>query len=70
MRTLTFIIAVIALVLATVAFQRTGGIEDLRHQVENLSTKTRTARDQTANLLDRFERFVRGTKKTDPREKK
>jgi hypothetical protein len=40
----TLIIAVVALVLAVIAFVRTGG--DLRRQFEMLSSKTETARDK------------------------
>jgi len=63
MKVITFMIAVLALVIALVAFQRTGGIEDLRHQVETLASKTETVRDQIANIFDRFERLIRGNDK-------
>jgi hypothetical protein len=64
MEVVTLIIAVVALVIAVMAFQRTGGIQDVRRQVEALSAKSDTFRDRTADVLDRFERFVRGKEKT------
>jgi|TARA_B100000315_G_C14458669_1_gene532692 hypothetical protein len=68
-QTITFIIAVLALVIALAAFQRTGGIEDLRRQVETLTSKTEKARDRTANLFDRFEKFIRGKENSPPPKK-
>ncbi len=58
MEAVTLIIAVVALVLAVIAFVRTGG--DLRRQFEMLSSKTETARDKTADALDRLEQLIRG----------
>lgn len=60
---ITLIISVVALVLAVIAFQRTGGIKELRQQVANLSSKTDTVRDRSANLLNKFERMLRGKDK-------
>jgi len=64
MEIITFLIALVALVIAIIAFQRTGGIGDLRHQVEGLSTKAETARERTADVLDRLEQLVRGKEKS------
>ncbi len=69
MQFITFMIAVLALVIALVAFQRTGGIEDLRRQVETLTSKTGSVSDQIANMLDRFERLIRGNDKPAPPER-
>ena len=69
MQVITFMIAVLALVIALVAFQRTGGIEDLRRQVETLTSKTGSVSDQIANMLDRFERLIRGNDKPAPPER-
>ncbi len=69
MQFITFMIAVLALVIALVAFQRTGGIEDLRRQVETLTSKTGSVSDQIANMLDRFEGFIRGNDKPAPPER-
>ena len=67
MDVLTLIIAVVALVIAILAFQRTGGIHDLRRQMEDLSEKsehaTKGARDVTADALSRLEAFIRGQQK-------
>lgn len=63
MEAVTLIIAVVALVIAVVAFIRTGGIQNLRHQMEGISAKTETARDRTADALDRLERLIRGKEK-------
>lgn len=63
MEIVTLIIAVIALVIAVIAFQRTGGIKDLRHQVDTASSKSEAVRDRTADALDRLERLVRGKEK-------
>ncbi|MDH4192613.1 MAG: hypothetical protein OEY80_03015 [Nitrospirota bacterium] len=67
MEILTLSIAIVALVIAVMAFQRTGGIHDLRKQMEDLSSKsdqaTKGARDMTADALSRLETFIRGQQK-------
>jgi len=60
METLSFIIAVIALVIAVAAFKRTGGIQELKHQVQGLTSSTDSVRDRTADALNRLEQLVRG----------
>ncbi|MFQ5897768.1 MAG: hypothetical protein ACE5JN_05920 [Candidatus Methylomirabilia bacterium] len=65
MAAVTLIIAVVALVIAILAFVRSGGIKDVRRQVEFMSGKTETARDRTADVLDRLERFIRGKDKSE-----
>lgn len=52
MSTLALIIAIIALVVAVVAFMRTGGIEELRRQAME-------AREHAANALGRIEESMR-----------
>jgi hypothetical protein len=63
----TLLVAIVALVIAIMAFQRTGGIHDLRHQMEELSSKSdqaaKGARDMTADALGRLETFIRGQQK-------
>lgn len=66
MEALTLLIALVALVIAVIAFQRTGGIKELRQKIETLSPRTDSVRDRTADILDRFEQVVRGKNKTDP----
>ena len=60
MDAITLIIAIAALVIAVIAFQRTGGIKELRQEVDNLNIRTETVRERTANILNRFEKMVRG----------
>ena len=68
MEIVNFLIGLAALIIAILAFQRTGGIHDLRKQMEDLSEKsehtTKTARDMTADALGRLENFIRGQNKT------
>lgn len=72
MEVLTLLIAIVALVVAILAFQRTGGIHDLRRQMEDLTEKsehaTKGARDLTADALSRLETFIRGQQKPSPTE--
>ncbi|MFQ5520397.1 MAG: hypothetical protein ACE5FK_03265 [Candidatus Methylomirabilia bacterium] len=60
MEAITLIIALVALVIGILAFVRAGGIQDLRRQGEGIGAKTETARDMTADALDRLERLIRG----------
>lgn len=60
MEVLTLIIAVVALVIAVAAFVRTGGIRELKGQVQTLSSTTDSVRDRTADALNRLEHLVRG----------
>ncbi len=66
MEALTLLIALVALVIAVIAFQRTGGIKELRQEVDNLSSRSENVRERTANILDRFEKVVRGKSKSTP----
>jgi hypothetical protein len=65
---LALIIAIVALVLASVAFARSGGVEDLRRQMQNIGSTTSSARDRTADVLDRLEQLIRGKDKREPGE--
>jgi len=64
MEFITFVIAVVALLIAGISFQRTGGIEELKRQVEASKFKTHGMRDRTANVLGKLEGVVRGKKKS------
>ncbi|MCA9499494.1 MAG: hypothetical protein MRJ67_16950 [Nitrospirales bacterium] len=71
MELMTLLIAILALVIAILAFQRTGGgMRDLRRQIEELTEKsehaTKGARDMTADALSRLETFIRGQQKPSP----
>ena len=68
MEAVTLLIAVVALVLAIMAFVRTGGLGDVRRQLDTVSTRTESARDRTADVLDRLERLIRGKEKGDREE--
>jgi len=74
MEGITLLIAVVALIIAILAYQRTGGTADLKRQidsatssidfkkqVESLTVMTDTLREKTADALDRLEKMVRKT---------
>jgi uncharacterized protein YoxC len=76
MEGITLLIAVAALIIAILAYQRTGGTQDLkRHlesttssldlkkQVDSLAAMTDALREKTADALDRLEKVVRKTEK-------
>ncbi len=78
MEGITLLIAVVALVLSILAYQRTGGTaelrrkfesgassEDLKRQMEALSTIVDSLREKTADALDRLERAIRKTETGD-----
>lgn len=78
MEGITLLIAVVALVLSILAYQRTGGTAelkrhfdstassvDLKHQVETLTAIVDSLRDKTADALDRLEKTIRKTEKGD-----
>jgi hypothetical protein len=68
MEILSLIIAVIALLIAVAAFMRTGGVLELKRQVQALSSTTDSVRDRTADALNRFEQLVRGKERPKPDE--
>jgi len=70
------IIAVVALIIAILAYQRTGGTaelkrkiestigpEDVKKQMESLSAMTDSLREKTADALDHLEKVIRKTEK-------
>jgi len=72
----TLLIAVVALIIAILAYQRTGGTAELKRQIEvgasspdlkkqmdALTTITDSLREKTADALDRLEKVVRKTEK-------
>ena len=76
MEGITLLIAVAALIIAILAYQRSGGTQDLkRHlestassldlkkQVDSLAAMTDALREKTADALDRLEKVVRKTEK-------
>ena len=67
MSILNLIIAVVALVIAILAYHRAGGIAALKKQTEvlsqvgdSISRATDSLRDKTADILDKVESTVRG----------
>ncbi|MGE3979581.1 MAG: hypothetical protein AB7F94_18650 [Nitrospira sp.] len=65
MEALAIILSLIAVAMSYVALQRTGGLKDLRQQMDHLATKTedtaKGARETTADILQRLEHMVRGS---------
>jgi len=77
MLTITFIISIIALVIAVLAYQKAGGVASLKKQTEVLSNlgdsivkATDSMRDKTADLLDKMEGALRGKEEPKPTRKK
>ena len=58
------ILSLVAIVMAFMALQRTGGIKDLRQQMELMTSKTedatKGARETTADALRKLEHMIRG----------
>ncbi|MGA2317144.1 MAG: hypothetical protein ABSG71_12300 [Thermodesulfobacteriota bacterium] len=76
MEGITLLIAVVALILSILAYQRTGGTTELKRQIETgasspdlkkqidaLAAMTDSLREKTADALDRLEKVVRKTEK-------
>ena len=76
MDAITLLIAVVALIIAILAYQRTGGTAelkrqlesktssvDLKKQMETLVAMTDSLREKTADALDRLEKVIRKTEK-------
>ena len=68
MEIFALIISIIALIIAILAYNKVGGVADLKKQTEVLTNvgdtivkATDSLRDKTANILDRMEAAVRGT---------
>jgi hypothetical protein len=69
MNVLALIIAVVALVIAVAALSRTGGVRELKRQVQGRSSTTESMRDRTADALNRLEQMVRGKERPKPDER-
>ena len=73
MSLLALIIAVIALVIAVLAYQKAGGIRNLQEQAEALRFVADNLREKTADALDKLEKGLRkseGKKETAEKEEK
>jgi len=72
METVALIISIVALIIAIVAYSRTGGVAALKKQVEGLTDAGETMvskaadslRDKTADVLGKVEEAVRGDEET------
>lgn len=51
MLTITFIIAIIALIISILAYRRTGGAKELKETVDSLSTTMESLKDRTGDSL-------------------
>jgi len=51
MVTITFIIAIIALIISILAYRRTGGAKELKKTVDSLSTTMESLKDRTGDSL-------------------
>ena len=61
---LSLIISIIALVIAYLAYTKSGGsIEEMKQKVEDLGVTTETLRNKTADILENLEKKVRGEEK-------
>lgn len=61
---LSFIISIIALICAYIAYKKSGGsTEDLKSKVEDLDLSTETLRRRMADILENLEKKVRGEEK-------
>jgi hypothetical protein len=78
MESITLLIAVVALIIAILAYQRTGGTAELKRQIEAgtsspelkkqvdaLVAMTDSLREKTADTLDRLEKVIRKTEKAE-----
>ena len=76
MEAITLLIAVVALIISILAYQRTGGTAELKRQIESTSSSpdlkrqvdalislTDSLREKTADALDRLEKVIRKTEK-------
>jgi len=76
MEAITLLIAVVALIISILAYQRTGGTAelkrqfesgtstpDLKKQIDALGAMTDSLREKTADALDRLEKAIRKTEK-------
>ncbi len=70
---LALILSLIAIAMAYTALQRSGGMKDIKQQMEHLTEKTedatKGAREATADALRRLEGLVRGSE-VDPQAKR
>lgn len=79
MEAVTLLIAVVALIISILAYQRTGGTAELKRQIESKTSSpdlrkqmdtlvaiTDALREKTADALDGLEKVIRKTEKGQP----
>jgi hypothetical protein len=79
MEAVTLLIAVVALIISILAYQRTGGTAELKRQIESKTSSpdlkkqmdtlvaiTDALREKTADALDGLEKVIRKTEKEQP----
>lgn len=64
MEYVALLLSIIALVVAVLAYARTGGIREVKAQVSSLGTTVESVREKTADTLNKMEKLVRGSEKT------
>lgn len=64
MEYIALVLSIIALIVAIVAYGRTGGIKEVKAQVSTLGNSVESVRERTADALGKVERLVRGSEKT------
>lgn len=64
MEVLSLLLSIVALVLAILAYARTGGVKDLKDQVAGLGSNIDSVRGRTADALEKVERLIRGGEKS------
>jgi len=64
---LALLLSIIALIVAAMAYARTGGIQEVKAQVSSLGSTVESVREKTADALGKMEKLVRGSEK-DPKE--
>jgi hypothetical protein len=61
---LSLIISIIALVIAYLAYTKSGGsVEEMRRKVEDLGLTTESLRSKMADALENLEKKIRGVEK-------
>jgi hypothetical protein len=64
MTVVSLLISIAALIVAIIAYHRSGGaVEEMKKRVEELGITTESMRTKTADLLNSFEKKLRGEDK-------
>ncbi|HLC26366.1 MAG TPA: hypothetical protein VJM80_06320 [bacterium] len=64
MEYVALLLSIISLVVAILAYARTGGIKEVKAQVSSLGTSVESVREKTADALGKVEKLIRGSEKT------